>query len=496
MAARDLLAYRGASVVVPGDFQPPAVHALAHAMNAALGNAGKTVRYLDPVEAQPMDQTASLRQLVQDLQAGQAQMLLILDSNPVYTAPADLDFAGALAKVPMSVHLGLYADETAALCQWHIPQTHYLEAWSDGRAYDGTTTIQQPLIAPLYDSSRSVHELLDALLAPPGRSGHDIVKTFWSGLHRGADFEAFWRKSLNDGVLPNPPPTSSLAALAFPLGKGVSQSSPTVPIPPSLQGRQSWITGKEQVTLGNGNLQAVPPSFQISSPSPSRGEGAGGVRGIELVFRPDPTIWDGRYANNGWLQELPKPLTKLTWDNAALMSPRTAEQLGVVRHGASPGTHPESVPVVELRYRGRSVRAPALVLPGHPDGAVTVTLGYGRTRLGPTGQETGFNAYALRTSDALWHGEGLEIVRTDDLVALGITHSHQTMEGRDIVRIGSITQFRKDPHNPDGKEHVPEKPPMILPEAPPLPPGEYAWGMSIDNNVCIGCNACVVACQA
>jgi len=464
VAARDLQAFRGAGVIVPGDFQPPAVHALAHAMNAALGNTGKAVRYIAPVEAEPMDQAASFRKLVQDMQAGQVQMLIILSSNPVYTSPADLDFAGAMAKVPMSVHLGLYDDETSALCQWHIPETHYLETWSDGRAYDGTTTIMQPLIAPLYDNTRSAHELLDALLVPPGRAGHDIVKTFWSGQHRGADFEAFWRKSLNDGVA------------AHPL---------------SLRRRGGTELSSGASVAGQVSLQAANPTSQPGSPSPVPGGG-----GLELIFRPDPTIWDGRYANNGWLQELPKPLTKLTWDNAVLMSPRTAEKLGLTRQGGTPGTHPESVPVVELRYRGRSVRGPVLILPGHPDGSATVTLGYGRTRAGHVGTGAGFNAYALRTSDALWHDDGLEIVRTDDLFSLGVTHSHQTMEGRDIVRIGSITQFRKDPHNPDGKEHVPNKPPMILPEAPPLPPSEYAWGMSIDNNVCIGCNACVVACQA
>ncbi|HZO86782.1 MAG TPA: 4Fe-4S dicluster domain-containing protein, partial [Chthonomonadaceae bacterium] len=446
-------------------------HALAHAMNAALGAVGNTVVYTEPVVGEAVDQMASLKDLVSAMQAGQVRVLLILGSNPVYTCPADLDFAGALAKVPTSVHLGLYEDETAALCQWHIPELHYLETWSDARTYDGTATILQPLIAPLYTDGKSAHELLDALLTPPGRSSHDIVKAYWKGRSPGGDFETFWRKALHDGVVPDtaaPVKTVTLQPLSL----------PPAPLAPAVGQRQAGTTE--------------------TSPLPQRGRGAGGEgfsaggAGLEIVFRPDPTIWDGRYANNGWLQELPKPLSKLTWDNAALVSPRTAEALQLSPRDTNTNLA-NSVQVVELEYRGRRLRAPVWILPGHPDNAITITLGYGRTRAGNVGTGVGVNAYALRTSDAPWFGAGLQVRNTDDLYRLACTHSHHTMEGRDLIRFTDIEAFRRNPDFAHGKEYPPDKPPMLLPESPR---GEYAWAMEIDNNVCIGCNACVVACQA
>src|SRR5579884_1972256 len=467
----DLNANRGRCVIVAGDHQPPAVHALAHAMNAALGAVGNTVVYTEPVVGEAVDQMASLKDLVSAMQAGQVRVLLILGSNPVYTCPADLDFAGALAKVPTSVHLGLYEDETAALCQWHIPELHYLETWSDARTYDGTATILQPLIAPLYTDGKSAHELLDALLTPPGRSSHDIVKAYWKGRSPGGDFETFWRKALHDGVVPDtaaPVKTVTLQPLSL----------PPAPLAPAVGQRQAGTTE--------------------TSPLPQRGRGAGGEgfsaggAGLEIVFRPDPTIWDGRYANNGWLQELPKPLSKLTWDNAALVSPRTAEALQLSPRDTNTNLA-NSVQVVELEYRGRRLRAPVWILPGHPDNAITITLGYGRTRAGNVGTGVGVNAYALRTSDAPWFGAGLQVRNTDDLYRLACTHSHHTMEGRDLIRFTDIEAFRRNPDFAHGKEYPPDKPPMLLPESPR---GEYAWAMEIDNNVCIGCNACVVACQA
>src|SRR5439155_827903 len=271
--AKDLARHRGRSAVIPGAHQPPAVHVLAHVMNQTLGNVGKTVVHTAPVEARPEDQLASLRALVQDMEAGRVELLLILGGNPVFTAPADVPFATALARVPLSVHLGLYHDETAALCHWHVPEAHPLEAWSDVRAFDGTVTIVQPLIAPLY-GGKSAHELLAALGEPPDRSGYDLVRQQWQARRHGGDFEQAWRRWLHDGVVPG----TALAPEAVVAAKAIPQS-----------------------------------------PAP------GG--GLELVFRPDPTIHDGRHANNAWLQELPKPLTHLTWDNVALVSPATAERL-------------------------------------------------------------------------------------------------------------------------------------------------------------------------
>jgi MoCo/4Fe-4S cofactor protein with predicted Tat translocation signal len=434
-AAKDLQAHPGASVVAAGDTLPARVHAEAHAVNAALGAAGVTVIYTEPVEAGPPSDADSLAALVRAMQSGQVEALVILGGNPAYDAPSDLDFAAALGKTPFSVHLAQHENETSALCLWHIPEQHYLESWSDARAYDGAASIVQPVTAPLYSDSRSAHELLDAMLAPPGRSGHDIVKEFWRHGRAPAAFEEFWRKSLRDGVVADTAARRIRPTLAH--SAAVSDAAP----PPDSAGH-----------------------------------------GLEILFRPDPNLWDGRFANNPWLQELPKPLSKLTWDNAALMSPHTAEQHGVVNED-----------VVELTYRGRAVRAPAWILPGHADDCVTVTLGYGRSRAGGVGTGVGFDAYALRTSDAPWNGPGLSMAKTPNIHRIACTHTHHTMEGRDLIRVGSIDTFRRDREFAHGKEHAPEKPPMLLPESPRE---GYAWGMAIDNNVCIGCGACVAACQA
>jgi MoCo/4Fe-4S cofactor protein with predicted Tat translocation signal len=455
--ARDLQRHRGTSVVLAGDQQPPLVHALAHAMNRVLGNVGKTITYTEPIEANPVDQTASLRDLAKDMEAGLAEMLIILGGNPVFTAPADLRFEGVLARVGFSIHLSLYEDETAASCHWHIPEAHYLESWSDARAYDGTVTIAQPLIAPLY-GGKSAHELLAALSGEPGRSSYDIVRDYWKSQKRSGDFELLWRKALHDGLI---------AGTAF--------------SPKRVQ------------------LKAVPNSEWLSSDKSSESETRNSKpetrTSLEIIFRPDPTIFDGRFANNGWLQELPKPLTKLTWDNAVLVSPLTAQRLGLSHSiGTTGGEHGRIfADLVELHYAGRKVRSPVWIMPGHADDCATVYFGYGRSRAGKVGTGTGFNIFAIRTSDAPWHGFGLEIRKTGEQYPLACTQFHHNMEGRELVRTGTLEEYRKNPNFARDKEHAPE------PEATLYPPHQYegyAWGMVIDTSACIGCNACVVACQA
>lgn len=428
--ARDLQAQRGASLVLAGDHQPPVVHALAHAINDSLGNSGKTVVYTDPVVANPVNQSESLQELVTAMAAGQVEMLLILGGNPVYHAPVDLDFAAALDKVPFRVHLGLHADESAARCQWQIPETHYLESWSDGRAYDGTVTIQQPLIAPLY-AGRSPHELLDALLTDQPRTDHDLVKEYWSQQSDQANFDAFWQTSLHNGLVAN----SALPA--------------------------------RSVTLRQ--IEQEPSAVANSAGT------------LEISFRPDPTIGDGRFANNGWLQELPKPLTKLTWENAAMISPSTAGSLGLTNGD-----------VVELTYRGKSVQAPVWLMPGQTDGAITIHLGYGRTHAGRVGSQIGFNAYALRPAAAPWFGSGLTVRKVGAGYVLASTQLHSSMEGRNLVRTGTVEQFEREPDFVSAMdEHSAEI--SLYPKAEH---GENAWGMTIDLSACNGCNACVTACQA
>ena len=424
--ARDLQAHRGRSLVVAGDQQPPIVHALAHALNDALGNVGRTVIYTDPVEAAPVNQTESLRELATAMNAGEVELLVIIGGNPVYTAPADLAFADALARVPFRVHLGLYADETAALCDWHIPQAHTLETWGDVRAYDGTITIQQPLIAPLY-GGKSAYELLSALLGDATQTSHDIVRGHWEAQRGGEGFNQFWQTALHDGVI---------AGSALP------------PRPVTLSAQWPAATAAPE--------------------------------GLEVIFRPDPTIWDGAFANNGWLQELPKPLTKLTWDNVALVSPATAQRLKL-----------SNEQVIELAYRGRTLRAPVWIQPGHADEAITLFLGYGRTRAGHVGTGAGYNAYALRTADAPWFDGGLAVRATGERYALAGTQHHFVMEGRDLIRAGTLAEFQADPEFIHHGRHKAE-----ASLYPPHPYPGYAWGLSIDLGACIGCNACVIACQA
>jgi molybdopterin-containing oxidoreductase family iron-sulfur binding subunit len=457
--AADLQKNRGKCLVVAGEGQPPFVHALAHALNETLGNAGKTVVYTEPVEERPVDQVESLRELVRDIDAGAVEVLFVLGGNPAYNAPVDLDFTSRLAKVPFSAHLGLYADETAALCHWHAPETHELEAWGDVRASDGTVTIQQPLIAPLYDGHSGI-EFLAGLLHHPARSGYEIVRDTWKDRAGDRDFETFWQTAVHDGVV---------------------EGTALKPLEVSLKG----------------DLEHTSP------PRTPQGEE------LEIVFRPDPTIGDGRYANNGWLQEQPKPLTKLTWDNAAQLSPATAEQLGV-----------KNGDLVVLRYKGRSLEAPVWVTPGHASGSVTVTLGYGRTRAGRVGNGVGFNAYRLRIAEAPWFDAGLEVRRTGRTYMLANTEMHrnvhalaeasQAEERRELVRVGTIAEYREDPKFAQEKEEVPAPHDSLYHEMPgsidridrergatdPRPEEGYAWGMSVNLNTCIGCGACALACQA
>jgi molybdopterin-containing oxidoreductase family iron-sulfur binding subunit len=449
--ARDLQAHRGRSIVIAGDHQPASVHALAHAINQGLGNAGRTVVYTQAAEAEPVDQLASLRELVGDMNAGKVDLLVIVSANPVYSAPADLDFGDALGKVQLRIRLGLHEDETSALCHWQIPEAHFLEAWSDARAFDGTASIVQPLIAPLY-GGRSAHELIAAMTDRPERSAYDLVREFWKVDPKAPDSEGNWRRWLHDGVIPN---------TAF------------TPKP---------------VSIAANLLNRLNPLNATNSMN----------QGIEVAFRLDPSVLDGRFANNGWLQELPKPITKLTWDNAVLVSPATAAKIGA---GGSPayqgGEHGQIISdVVEVRFRGRSVRGAVFAVVGHPDDCATVHLGYGRGRGGRVAHGAGFNANAIRTADALWHGAGAEIARTGATYSLACTQYHHLLEGRASIHAVTRDEFVHDPKSMHESPDIEATPPQTLTLYPQYRYEGYKWGMAIDINACIGCNACVVGCQA
>ncbi len=453
--AQDLEQNRGASLVVAGEHASPAAQVLVHAINQALGNAGATVLYQEPVEADPVDHVASLTELVRDLKAGQVELLLMLDgANPVYTAPADLGFAQAVQaaqKHTLLVHHGLYEDETSEYCHWHIPAAHELESWSDARSFDGTVSLIQPLIEPLY-GGKSAHELLAALSATPDVTGYDVVRQFWSTRMTGA-FETAWRQALLAGSIPN----TAAAPAAAALGGGAVQQA----------------AGEILASLGR-----VQPGQ------------------ITLLLRPDPTIWDGRFASNAWLQELPKPITKLTWDNALIVSPKTAERLEVSFHE-----------MVEVAAGGRKLAAAVWILPGVAEDTALLTLGYGRRRAGKgTGQ--GFDAYALRTSRALWTMPDVRIRPTGGRYTLACTQNHHVIRGdevnedalateqaarRHVIRTGTLEDFRRDPELIQ-KER--EKPAADETMFPGYKYDGHAWGMAIDLNVCTGCSSCVVACQS
>ena len=430
--ARDLQANKGASLVIAGDCQPPEVHALAHAINATLGNAGKTVFYTDPIEAKSVDQLASLLDLVKDLDAGAVDLLVIVGGNPVFNPPVELGMRERLQQARMRMHLSLYDDETSDVCQWRLPEAHYLESWGDARAFDGTVSIQQPLIEPLY-AGRSAYQILAMMTDTPVESGHEIVKAYWTGQHKGADFEAWWRRAVHDGVIAD----SALPA------KNVS-----------AKGGVAW---------------------------PAQNADSSGK--LEVMFRPDPAIYDGRFANNGWLQEMPRPVTKLTWDNAAIISPATAHKLDV-----------DTGNMLRLTYEGHTLRAPVWIQPGHANDCVTLHLGYGRTKAGVTGTGTGFNPYGLRTAKALWHDSGLDAKKIPgDYLFASTQYDHILDTRRHVLHSGQLEEYKKDP---ESVHEGAEVPPPGLTIYPAWKYEGYAWGMAIDLNACTGCSACVVACQA
>ncbi|MFN2511587.1 MAG: TAT-variant-translocated molybdopterin oxidoreductase [Pyrinomonadaceae bacterium] len=485
--ARDLQQHRGASIVIAGNEAPPSVHALAHAMNSTLGNIGKTVSYTDPLEVNSVDQRESLGELVQDIDGGRVELLVILGGNPAYNTPADLKLdQNRLFKTKLRVHLSSHKDETSELCHWHIPEAHYLESWGDTRSFDGTATIVQPLIEPLY-GSKNAHEVLAVFSPQYDRKAYDIVRDYWRGAggqsaggsppssaqapaavptaNQSAEFEAWWRKALHDGFVPNS---------ALPV-KTVS------------------LTGQSQ-----NNTAAGTPA--VSAPSPAVSDTRHPAPGTyEVVFRTDPSIFDGRFANNGWLQELPKPLTKLTWDNAALVSFKTADRLGLQNTIGWKGGE-VLVDNITIQHRGQSITCPTWITPGQPDDVVTLHLGYGRQRAGRVGNKRGFNAYTIRTSDSPWTAAGVKVEKALGQFQLAVTQLHFNMEGRDILRTNTLEEYLKEGHGDPKAEHGHEKTHVPAPDET-LYGNEhkyegYAWGMAIDANSCIGCNACVVACQS
>ncbi|MDQ3346855.1 MAG: TAT-variant-translocated molybdopterin oxidoreductase [Acidobacteriota bacterium] len=464
--AKDLLANRGTGLIVAGERQPAAVHAAVCALNTSLGNTGKTVSYYETKDA-ALPSLSSLGSLVAAMKAGAVQTLVILGGNPVFDAPADLDFAAAMAKVPHSIALGHSVDETSARAEWHIPRAHYLESWGDARAAGGTLSIVQPLILPLF-GGRTAVEVLGLMAGGKDRPGHDIVQETWKPILGEGDFDKKWNRVLHDGFLAGSELPEVVAAVT---------SDPVAEL-----GRLAEAVAKAGASAG-----------------------AGTPGDLEIVFLPSPSLHDGRFANDGWLQELPDPLTKLTWDNPALISPKTAETLGLT-----------SEDVVRLDYAGRSLELPVWLLPGMADGVVALTLGYGRSHAGRIGSGVGFNAFTVRNSTAPGFDGGVKLTRLARRYPLSATQEHGSMEGRPLVRESTLSELHaqaaarpapaEGTHAPD-PDQAPKGTASALGVFPDDPhhfslwkehtyDQGHQWGMTIDLNACIGCNACMTACQS
>jgi Fe-S-cluster-containing dehydrogenase component/anaerobic selenocysteine-containing dehydrogenase len=423
------------ALVVVGPEQPAAVHALAHAINAQLGAVGTTVRYTEAVlTGGDVAQNAAFAQLVSDMQAGQIDSLLIFGGNPVYNAPADLDFAGALANVQFSAHLSLFVDETSQATLWHLPSTHFVEEWGDTRAYDGTVSLTQPPTRPLYENVRAPLQIM-ALLNQSDQTPFEMLQSYWQANASGdMSFEGFWRQALHDGVVPN---------------------SAAASVEPSLTG--SFASDVNDIDDNTNNS-------------------------TELVFRVNPSLWDGGYSQNAWLQELPHPITKVAWDNHAMMNPAQAERLGV-----------NDGDIVELSYGGNTMRIAALSVQGHADNSVTVLLGYGTGISADLEAGQNFNAYQLRTSAAPWFATGLEVRGTNQTYPLAIVRTPtQEYPRLHPVKSGSLATFQEDAFF---VEKIGEKKPDGDLLRNTFEYDGFAWGMSIDLTSCIGCNACMIACQ-
>ncbi|MBD3168911.1 MAG: 4Fe-4S dicluster domain-containing protein [candidate division Zixibacteria bacterium] len=437
IAAKDLMANKGRSLIMVGRNQPPQAHALAFAINEALGNFGETVEYHEIKDTYHAD-VLSLQKLSVLMNSGSVETLVMLGGNPAYNSPVDIHFSEALKKIETSIHLSLYTDETSAQVNWHIPQAHYLESWGDCRAADGTLSVTQPLINPLF-GGHSMLEFLNLIVTGEDEPGDRLLKENWKDILKGRGLEDNWRKALHDGIY------------------GEDDTKPV------------------EVTVNEKILERF---LQVNRFSKKRAH----ERNLEIAFRPCPKVFDGRFANNAWLQELPDPVTKLAWDNAALISPETARTLDL-----------KNEQIAILNYKEREIRIPVWIVPGMPDFSFCLSLGYGRKSAGVVGTGVGVDVYGMRTTRGSYFDMGLAIGKSGKKRALANTQDHWSMEDRPIVREATHLEYRQ---NPEFAKKMVEHPPLkSLWEEHKYDKG-YQWGMVIDLTTCTGCNACVTACQS
>ena len=445
LLAHDLSEARGRGAIVVGPRQPAAAHALAQVLNVALGNAGAAVWYSEDPEPDRPSHREAIARLASDLGAGLVDTVVVLGGNPAYDVPADLAFASKLSRACATVRHGLYDDETSKVCQWHLPQAHFLEAWGDARGWDGTAGVVQPLIEPLYDGTSAI-ELVATLIDGKRTHGHELVRGSWAPALPAADFESSWRRVVHDGVLD---------------GSRFPAVIPDV--------RSGW--GDALASLAEARPPAVPS--------------------MEIVFSRSSGVYDGRFANVSWLVELPDPITKLTWDNAALVSPKDAEALGVSADGD----------LIKISANGADLTIPAFVVPGQAHGSITLPLGWGRTLAGRVGTGIGVDVNPLRGNDRPWIATA-SVARTPGSRVMATTQDHhivdalgkkeEAIRAEELIRTGTLAEFKAKPTFAEEMVHLP-------PPAPLWKPHEYnghKWGMAIDLSACTGCAACTIACQA
>lgn len=542
--AKDLAAHKGKSVVVPGEGQSAAVHAAAHAINAALGNVGQTVLYTEPFSPDSDKlQRDQLRELIADIDAGKVKMLVILGGNPVYNTPVDLRLtAERIAKITaagLTVHVGLYRDETGENCTWHINEKHFLEQWGDSRAFDGSASMVQPLCEPLYGGKSATEVIQLTLKENFDKKDYDILKDYWqktgitpaaakpeakaaaaavaapsnSEAKHGDPADHAAKIAPAENVAPKAPATADHKEDSTKPVAAETRSAAAPVAAPATSGTKTFEDNFRRA-IHDGVVPNTTPAAKAVSANTAfltqPEQKISGSGAIEFSIIPDPCVYDGRFCNNGWLQELPNPLNKVTWENVALVSPKTAEKLGLntgnkaeEMTGGEPGASfittrggNQYSDLCKVTYQGAEMEKPVpmWITPGQPDDVVTLFMGYGRTRAGKVGSGLGYNVFDVRRSDAGDFGFG-ELKKTNETTTVASTQIHFNMEGRDLLRVFDLEQFEENPTM--GHQHD-EYPKSMYPyeEFQEVYNKNTRWGMSIDLNSCVGCNACVVACQA
>ncbi|MFO7798321.1 TAT-variant-translocated molybdopterin oxidoreductase [Rhodohalobacter sp.] len=455
--AEDLLSNQGNSIVSLGFDHSSVAHAAVAAINSALNNAGNTVTYHEIPYYGEQHQTEAFLEAIEEIKAGVYDTVVLIGTNPAYSAPSDLDFEAALGNVDTKIHLSDYYDETSRIADWHLNRAHFLEAWGDGLSYTGQRSVIQPQILPLYDGLSEI-EFLNTIVSGEESVGYDLVQETWSS-YFSSNFNQNWETVLHDGVDPN---------------SGFNSVS---------------------VSLRSGFASDIRPNLNAEP-----------ISGMEITIKPDATLFDGRFANNGWLQELPEPMTKITWDNVALMSPSTAESLGLPPEQSFKSN---DVPTVRISAGDATIEIAAWVLPGHADNSITLTAGYGRNNLGRVADGVGVDVYPLRTSEAMFN-QPASVERTGSVYEIACVQDHNNIEGRDMVREATLEEYRENPdfatyksiHGyevpgiKEAKAEGDDRGPISLFEEQYGPDYQPQWGMAIDLNACFGCGVCTIACQA